>query len=189
MPVPRRIERTTSPALASPPTLEALYRAHFDFVCRVARRLAGRALLPEDVAQEVFLVVARRLESFEPFAQVTTWLYGITFNVVRSMRRRLLLELTYRADESEGLDVPADSFDVVELREAWQTMDEILESMAPRKREVFIIGELEERSCAEIARLVGAKEATVWSRLHYARREFADKLERRRQLEQAESAA
>lgn len=166
-------------------TLEALYRDHFDFVCSVARRLAGRALIPEDVAQEVFLVVTRRLDSFEPRALVTTWLYGITFNVVRAMRRRLLIELSHRADEAEGLDVPAEIHDAVELSEALQTMNEILASMSPRKREVFIIGELEELPCAEIARIVGAKEATVWSRLHYARREFADELARRRQLEQA----
>ena len=184
MPVPRRFKAqpTSSRSVATPLTLDALYRDHFDFVCRVARRLAGRSLLPEDVAQEVFVIVARRLDSFRPLAQVTTWLYAITFNVVRAMRRRLLLELSYRADEAEGLDVPATSYDAVELREAWQTMDEILASMTPRKREVFIIGELEELPCAEIARIVGAKEATVWSRLHYARREFAEKLERRRQL-------
>jgi RNA polymerase sigma-70 factor (ECF subfamily) len=161
------------------PTLAELYRDHFDFVYRVARRLAGRALAAEDVAQEVFLVVARRLDSFEPYAQVTTWLYGITFNVVRALRRRLLLELSYRADEADGLDVPIVSVDVLELREAWNELEAILQTMAPRKRDVFVLAELEELSCAEIAEIVGAKEATVWSRLHYARRELAEKLEKR----------
>ena len=161
-------------------TLDALYRDHFDFVCRVARRLAGPMLSAEDVAQEVFLVVARRLASFEPLAQTTTWLYGITLNVVRTMRRRRLLELSYRADEGEALEVPFEMHDAVELREAWETMRDVLHAMTPRKREVYIAGELEELPCAEIARLVGVKEATVWSRLHYARREFAEKLARRR---------
>lgn len=187
MPVPRRIrapERLTA-ASAVAPTLDALYRDHFDFVCGAARRLAGRALVPEDVAQEVFLVVARRLDSFEPRALVTTWLYAITFNVVRAMRRRLRVELSHRADEAEGLEVPLESHDAVEVREALEIMNEILSSMSPRKRDVFISGELDELSCAEIARIVGTKEATVWSRLHYARREFAEKLEERRRPERA----
>ena len=157
-----------------------MYRDHFDFVVRVARRLGGRRLSPEDVAQEVFLVVRRRLPTFEPRAQVTTWLYGITFNVVRVMQRRCKLESLYRADESEGLKVPLVARDPIEVREASELLGNILSSMSPAKRNVFLLGELEELSCAEIARRVGAKEATVWSRLHYARREFADKLLRRR---------
>jgi RNA polymerase sigma-70 factor (ECF subfamily) len=172
----QRSEAVRQPVLRAPPTLEELYRDHFDFVYRASRQLGGRQLAADDVAQEVFLVVARRLESYVPSAHITTWLYGITFNVVRSMRRRLRLELRHRADESDGLEVPLASCDTLELAEAWQLMQEVLASMAPRKRDVFVLAELEELSCAEIGLVVGAKEETVWSRLHYARREFAERL-------------
>ncbi len=48
--------------------------------------------------------------------------------------------------------------------------------MAAPKREAFILAELEELSCEEISRLTGAKVETVWSRLHYARKELATRL-------------
>jgi RNA polymerase sigma-70 factor, ECF subfamily len=180
MPVLARSFAFEAPSPAMPCTLEELYRDHFDFVVRVARRLGGRRLSPEDVAQEVFLIVGRRLATYEPRAQVTTWLYGITLNVVRVMLRRSNLESLYRADESEGLKVPLVARDPIEVREASDLLEAILSSMSPAKRSVFLLGELDELPCAEIARRVGAKEATVWSRLHYARREFAAKLLRRR---------
>ena len=179
--MPRRNE-SISEALPPPlrPSLEEVYREHFDFVFRVAKRLGGWRLDAEDVTQQVFLVVERRLEIFDATAQLTTWLYGITFNVVREMRRRLRLELLYRADEAEAEHVPVRSLDRAELDAAVRIANGILQSMASKKRDVFILAELEGLSCAEIAALVGTKEQTVWSRLHYARREFADKLAQRR---------
>lgn len=181
MPVLAGRERAANRTASAPLLLADVYRDHFDYVVRVARRIGGRALAAEDVAQEVFLVVGRCLDRYEPRAQLTTWLYRITFNVVRSMRRRLLLEWSYRADEAEGLEVPAPAHDPVELREAVTALDDILGSMSARKREVLLMGELDELPCAEIARLVGSKEATVWSRLHYARRELEEKAARWRQ--------
>jgi len=43
---------------------------------------------PEDIAQEVFIIAGRRLNTFNNTSRVTTWLYGIKFNVVRSFRRK-----------------------------------------------------------------------------------------------------
>jgi RNA polymerase sigma-70 factor, ECF subfamily len=162
------------------PSLEAVYREHFEFVYRVAKRLGGWRLDAEDVTQQVFLVVERRLASFDATAQLTTWLYGITFNVVRAMRRRLRLELLYRADEAEAAHVPIVSLDRAELDDAARIAESILQTMAAKKRDVFILAEFEGLSCAEIATIVGTKEQTVWSRLHYARREFTAKLAQRR---------
>lgn len=137
MPVLAGRERAANRTASAPLLLADVYRDHFDYVVRVARRIGGRALAAEDVAQEVFLVVGRCLDRYEPRAQLTTWLYRITFNVVRSMRRRLLLEWSYRADEAEGLEVPAPAHDPVELREAVTALDDILGSMSARKREVL----------------------------------------------------
>lgn len=168
-----------STALPAPPPLEEVYRRHFDFVYRVAKRLGGWRLDAEDVTQQVFLVVERRLETFDATAQLTTWLYGITFNVVRALRRRLRLELLYRADEAEAAQVAVVSLDRAELDDAARIADDILQSMAAKKRDVFILAEFEGLSCAEIAEIVGSKEQTIWSRLHYARREFSAKLKLR----------
>lgn len=158
-------------------TLEELYRDHFDFVYRIAKHLGGNELHPEDVAQDVFLVVSRKLESYRPLSRVTTWLYGITHNVVRSHRRRLRIERFFRADESEGDDVAnSEGPDVAEVADAWEIASGVLQQLSEKKRDVFVLAELEGLSCAEIAAIVGSREQTVWSRLHYARKEFDRRL-------------
>jgi RNA polymerase sigma-70 factor (ECF subfamily) len=157
-------------------TLESLYREHFDFVYRCAARIAGPTIDPEDVVQEVFLVVHRRLHTFDGSSQMTTWLYGITLNVARTMRKTL-----WRRRAKDVDQVPEDSRhdpDQVELREARRIAFEILDAMPPKKRDVFVLAEFEGLSPDEIALVVGAKTETVGSRLHYARNEFSERLAR-----------
>jgi RNA polymerase sigma-70 factor (ECF subfamily) len=169
--------RPASVERPEPVTLEQLYRDHFDFVYRIARRLGGDALHPEEIAQDVFLVVSRKLATYQPAVQVTTWLYGITLNVVRSRRRRARLEALYRTNEEAGHVVALRSVDSAEVAAAWRIASSILVRLSPKKRDVFVLGELEGLSCAEIAAIVGTNEATVWSRLHYARKEFETHLQ------------
>jgi RNA polymerase sigma-70 factor (ECF subfamily) len=160
------------------PTLEQVYRDHFDFVYRVARRFGGYDLDPEDLAQEVFVVVARKLHTFDNNARITTWLFGITINVVRSSRRNRSVRLRHRADESEADQVGVETRDPLEVRDAARIADEILQGISEKRRIPFILFELQGMSCAEIAELLDIKEETVWSRLHYARREFTEGLAR-----------
>jgi RNA polymerase sigma-70 factor (ECF subfamily) len=179
--------RPLAPEVDDSTKLAEIYRDHFDFVYRVAKRLGGNKLDAEDVAQEVFVVVSRRLDSYDAAAaQVTSWLYGITFNVVRALRRRLRVELSHRADEADGRDVPVVSLETAELQEAWRVARDVLATMAPKKRDVFVLAEFEGLTCGEIGRIVGAPEETIWSRLHYARRDFARKLAMRQKRCQSE---
>jgi RNA polymerase sigma-70 factor (ECF subfamily) len=176
MPAEREHPRPTPPSL----TLEAVYREHFDFVFRMAARLGGPTIDAEDASQEVFLIVARKLDTFDGTSLVTTWLYGITLNVVRSLRRRARLRRLFERDDVPKADVPIQSVDRAEVMEAHRIAYGILDKLAPKKREVFILAEFEGLSCEEIARIVGTKTETVWSRLHYARQEFAKRLAARR---------
>lgn len=177
MPVDREKPRS-QPA---PLTLEDVYRDHFDFVFRQASRLGGPGIDAEDAAQEVFMVVARKLETFDSTSLITTWLYGITLNVVRSLRRRARIRRLFELGQSEEQksDVPVRSIDRAEVLDAHRIAYAILDKLAPKKREAFILAEFEGLSCEEIASLTGSKTETVWSRLHYARKEFADKLDAR----------
>ncbi len=166
-------------------TLETVYRDHFDFVFRKAARIGGPGIDAEDVAQEVFLVVAKKLDTFDGSSLLTTWLYGITFNVVRSTRRRQRLLRLF--DHGEPPEVAIRSLDTVEVIQAHKIAYEILDKLAPKKREVFILAEFEGHSCEEIGLLVGAKTETVWSRLHYARQEFAERLAARERKQKGSS--
>ena len=156
-------------------TLEDVYRDHFDFVFRQAARLGGPGIDAEDAAQEVFMVVARKLETFDASSLITTWLYGITLNIVRSQRRRARIRRLFELGEEKS-EVPVRSLDRAEVLDAHRIAYAILDKLAPKKREAFILAEFEGLSCEEIAQLSGSKTETVWSRLHYARKEFAERL-------------
>jgi RNA polymerase sigma-70 factor (ECF subfamily) len=166
-----------------PLTLEAVYRNHFDFVYRKALRLGGPRVDAEDVAQEVFLIVARKLETFDGSSQLTTWLYGITLNVVRAARRRQRLLGWFESKQALPLEIPIETIDRAEVRAAHRIAYEILDKMSAKKREVFILAEFEGLGCDEIARIVDTKTETVWSRLHYAREEFSQAVARRHKKE------
>ncbi len=172
------VDRENARSAPAPLTLEDVYRDHFDFVYRQAARLGGPAIDAEDAAQEVFLVVARKLDTFDGTSLVTTWLYGITLNVVRSQRRRARIRRLFEANEEKS-EVPVRSVDRAEVLDAHRIAYEILDKLAPKKREAFILAEFEGLSCEEIAQLTGSKTETIWSRLHYARKEFAERLEAR----------
>src|SRR5437899_3010656 len=161
--------------MATTPTLEAVYREHFDFVYRKAARLGGPGFDAEDAAQEVFLVVQRKLDTFDGSSALTTWLYGITLNVVRRARRRARLRRLFELTHPARDEAPA-APDRAEVREARRIAYEVLDKLSANHREVFILSEFEGLSCDEIARVSGCKVETVWSRLHYARKEFARRL-------------
>jgi RNA polymerase sigma-70 factor (ECF subfamily) len=183
--VPRQQSNPASAPLGSgslPLVLEEVYRDHFDFVYRCAARMGGPGFDAEDAAQEVFLVVARRLDTFDGTSRVSTWLYGITLNVVRAQRRRIAFRRLWERSDAERARLEAPvlvSVDRAELREAHRITYEILDKMSAKKREVFILAELEDLSCEEIAAIVGTKTETVWSRLHYARNEFSSRVDKR----------
>jgi RNA polymerase sigma-70 factor (ECF subfamily) len=163
---------------ASDSVLAEIYRDHFDFVVRKAARLGGPGIDAEDVAQDVFLVVARRLDSYDGTSELTTWLYGITLNVVRSWRRRMSVRM--RADvHADNRPVAYEPLDRVELREAHVIAADILDKIGKKKREVFVLAEICGWTGGEIAERTGTKVDTVSSRLHYARKEFAQRLSKR----------
>src|SRR5215510_272402 len=68
------------------PSVAEIYRTHFDFVRRTARRLGVEPQQLDDVVQEVFITVHRRIDTFEGRSELRTWLYGITRRVVSGHR-------------------------------------------------------------------------------------------------------
>jgi RNA polymerase sigma-70 factor, ECF subfamily len=166
------------------PAWRELYDAHFDFVYRVARRLGTPIAELDDVCQEVFLVAFRKLRAFRT-GQLTTWLYRICANVVSDRHRRRRVRRAFQELWGEPEEPVAELTPDRELesREAEVLVGRLLERMAPKKREVFVLYEMEGMSGEAIADLVGCKVDTVWTRLHYARKEF-ESLARKRGVEE-----
>jgi RNA polymerase sigma-70 factor (ECF subfamily) len=151
-----------------------LYAAHFDFVYRTAWRLGADASEVEDICQEVFVVAFRKLSSFVD-GRFTTWLYRVVANVVadRHRQRRFREGLRRLFGREPAVAPPPLRPDrAFEAREDKAVVDAVLRRMGARKREVLVLFEIEGLPGEKVAELVGCKLETVWSRLHYARRDF-----------------
>jgi len=149
-----------------------LYDANFEFVYRSARRLGTPEEEAEDVVHEVFVVVFRKLDQFED-GRITTWLYRITANVVSARHRRRRVRRAFEKlgvwHGPSGTDTP-ERF--AEKKGAAGEVERVMEKMAPKKREVFAMFELEGLSGDEISERLGCPLNTVWTRLHHARKDF-----------------
>jgi RNA polymerase sigma factor (sigma-70 family) len=108
--------------------------------------------------------------------QANAWLYGITLNEVRRLRRNQRRRLALHSQEYDGVSVAHEPIDRVEVSQAARIAREVLSSIGTKKAEALVLADIHGYDCESIAEFVGVKTETVWSRLHYARREFAQRL-------------
>lgn len=150
---------------------------------RFCRHLGAPAGSEDDVVQEALVAFLQSLRQFEGRASIETWLYAVCVRVVRQHRRtgaRLLRALRAFALEAGATHVPAAPMERDAGREA--AVLRILARLPRRRREVLVLYEMEERSTHEIAAILGIPEATVYTRLHHARRAFRRLAERAPEL-------
>jgi len=174
---------------AGSPSIQQVYEQHFHYVWRCLRGLGVSEQALDDAAHDVFLVVQRKLPAFDgQQARLTTWLYEIALRVARRHRAQVAQDAQRRVslvpppgDEPEAdLDLPAKQEPACELERAERLAlaRRALDALDAEKREVFVLGCIEQRSAPEIASLVGVPLNTVYSRLRAARRLFAAEIAR-----------
>jgi RNA polymerase sigma-70 factor (ECF subfamily) len=170
-----------APPRAENPGFDAVYDTYFPFIWRSVQRLGVPPSLVDDVVQEVFIVVHRRLRTFEARATLKTWLYAIALRVARVHRGR------HRRAQGQAVDIDREQApdatrpDVRAANaEAAVLVQTILDGLDDDQREVFVLAELEELPAPEIALALDVKLNTVYSRLRLARAAFADGAARER---------
>lgn len=157
-----------------------LVRRHSDHVFRLALSILGQGFAPEaeDVAQEVFLKVHHALASFRGEAEVSSWIYRITFNhavnlKARARYRRPHVDDTGLSDVATAEAGPHALFETTQrdqsLSESIQKLPEVYQSAL---RLYYWMG----ASVGEIASLLDVPENTVKSYLHRARQLLAGML-------------
>jgi RNA polymerase sigma-70 factor (ECF subfamily) len=180
LPAPK-LDIAPAPSSAEAPRdFRGVYEARFHDVLRWIRAMGGRDEDLDDLAQEIFIIVRRKLSGFDG-QNLNGWLYRITQRTVRDYRRaawfRNLL-VRKRVVDHEGallklVDPGRGPAEEQELREAQRSLRIILERMREKHRTAFVLFEIEGYTGEEIAELEGAPVATVFTRLYHARREFA----------------
>jgi len=156
-----------------------VYDEWFERVACWLRALGAPAADHEDLAQEVFLVVRRRLPDFDG-VNLGAWLYQIARRQVLRHRRltwvkRVLVGSSH--DSLAELTHPvASPADALETRDKQRLVEHLLAGLSEKRRVVLVLFELEGQSGEEIAELLGVPVNTVWTRLHHARRDFFERL-------------
>ena len=154
--------------------IRALYETHAKFVWISLQRLGVKPADLDDVAQEVFLIVHRRLDTFDRNTPITTWLFGICLRVAANYRRRRHWTREVPAGDSSD-DRPSTSVaadDLLVRREERHLAERALGRLGIEKRATFVMFEVEGLSCEEIAKIMNVPIGTVYSRLHAARRQL-----------------
>lgn len=168
---------------------EALRRLYLDYRPRLRRylwhQLDGDATSVEEALQDVFLAVWRTASGYRAEARVSTWLYQIAHNVALSARRRLarrpdslwLNTSTNESDDNDVLrwtDIANDTLDDRVLNRL--SLDDALDSLSPKHREVLSLVFQHGFSLDEAARILDVPTGTVKSRISYARKALLHQL-------------
>ena len=161
--------------------LDDVYREHFAFVWRSAKRLGVRDAALDDVVQEVFVIVHRRLSDFEGRSSLRTWLFGITLRVTRDHKRSVARKSPDGEVDPDTLGATTpDPGESLEKAEAVRLLYAILDEMDDDRREIFVMVELEQMAMPDIAATLGVNVNTAYARLRAARQTFEAALARHR---------
>jgi RNA polymerase sigma-70 factor (ECF subfamily) len=175
IPVPmERVQPLVVAEVEARPTFDAVYRQWFHQVVRWAHALGGPRSDLDDVAQEVFLVVRRKLGAFDG-RNLPAWLFRITSHVSSAHRRRAWFRRVFRGHDErfDELRSVGDPSTELERKQRQEILYRILDRISEKRRTVFVLFEVEELSGEQIAELLDIPLATVWTRLHHARKELA----------------
>lgn len=159
--------------IATPVVFEEVYRDWAPEVMRWVRALGGLDADLDDLTQEIFLVVERKLHRFDG-QNLPGWLYRIAANTVSDYRRRAWFRRWLLHSHDALGEIASESLNPQELlvqKEAWGSLERVLDGMSLKLRAAFILFEVEGYSGEEIAHLERIPVATVWTRLHLARKE------------------
>jgi RNA polymerase sigma-70 factor, ECF subfamily len=176
-------DRDVGSALPTPAalvgTMAQIYDAHFDFVWRNARRLGVPEASADDVVQDVFMVVQRRLTDFDGRTHLRVWIFGILVRVARDHRRSFLRKgaRCVPLEDNGGhatviTEPPPTPSELTEHSERVRLLGTLLDQLDEDKRTLLVLSELEQWTLREIAELLGSNTNTVFSRLRAAKRAF-----------------
>lgn len=150
---------------------EELYRRHFRRVYSLALRMTGKPEEAEDMSQETFAHLYKKIGSFRGDSAFTTWLHRLTVNQVlmHFRKRKSRPEFTTGEDET-----PIQIVKGTENQNRMPIVDKIIlenaiSKLPPGYRSVFVLHDVEGHEHGEVAEMLGISEGTSKSQLHKAR--------------------
>lgn len=167
-----RLRRGDARALAE------AYDAHHEAVRAFARRLLGDEVSAEDLVHDVFVTLPDVIGRFEGRSSLRTFLVSIAANHARHAKRARARRLgAYERLHEEPRTESTTPEDEVERRALAATLTRMLEALPMEQRLVVVLCIVEERTSTEAAEIVGVPEATVRTRLFYARKKLREMMD------------
>jgi RNA polymerase sigma-70 factor, ECF subfamily len=156
--------------------MQVLFARHHVRVYRFVLRFVRNEASAEDLISEVFLDVWRQADRFEGRSTVSTWLLAIArFKALSSMRRKPDEELDEEA--AGAIEDTSDTPEVsLQKKDKSGLLRKCLEQLSREHREVIDLVYYHEKSIEEVAEIVGITEATVKTRMFYARKKLSELL-------------
>lgn len=155
--------------------LASIYANNLEYVWRLLRRLGVHERDLEDMTHEVFVVVHRKLPTFDRSREVRPWVAGIAVRVASDYRRSARLRrVKVGTDGLESAAATRGPHAELESSRKRQLVNDALDRLSDDAREVFVMHELEGYTVPEIASILGVPKNTLYTRLRAARRRFAD---------------
>lgn len=160
-------------------SFQAIYDAYYAEVARWIRALGGPSADQDDLIQEVFVVVYRRLHDFDG-RNLAGWLYRITAHQVRDYRRLVWIKYIFRRSVALSSEVPSGKptpVMMLETRERQRNLEHLLSKLSDPLRAAFVLFEIEGYTAEEIGEMQSVPTNTVRARIHRARKKMTALLE------------
>ncbi len=150
---------------------EQLYQRHNRRVYSLCLRMTHNVAEAEDLAQEAFIQLFRKIGSFRGDSAFTTWLHRLTVNQVLMHFRKRSVKVERTTEEGE---TPVQIVRGTENPNKMPVLDRIsldhaLKQLPPGYRSVFVLHDIEGHEHEEIAKILGVAVGTSKSQLHKAR--------------------
>lgn len=170
----------------------ALVRTYERRVFAVTVRMIGNRAEAEDLAQEVFVQVFKTIGSFRGESKLSTWIYRIAINLTKNRSKYLRVRHTAQQDELESVQQRgpvAESGggrlasierpdDLAAGRQLEHIVQQAIVALEPSFRECLVLRDIEDLSYEEIGEITALPEGTVKSRIHRARAQLKELVER-----------
>jgi RNA polymerase sigma-70 factor (ECF subfamily) len=157
--------------------LGEVYDAHHRHVRSFALRLLGDASAAEDLVQEVFVSLPGTLARFRAGSSLRNFLISVAVNRARhhlrsAMRRRVMLERAAEVPQQ----CPEDPEGRLQRRQLASLLTRALDALPEEQRIAIVLCEIEERSSAEAAAIVGVPEGTIRTRIFHGKQKLRERL-------------
>lgn len=166
-------------ASGNPEVLGELLRRHIVSVRSLAYQMTFDDAAADDITQEVFLKVMRGLKSFRNESKFSTWLYRITMNTAHIHLRKQkqmvsgnpssLAEVVERLPTAEQHAING---------EVLAQLDSALRDLSPQLRAAIVLTAIQQLSPSEAAAIENCSTATMYWRVHQARKQLKQRIER-----------